>query len=274
MIRRQVVARGRRTPQQWRSGSGGSSGGGEDFGHGAGAAATEAGHGAKEKTRGVGTAAITARFADAEALCPAAEVIMRAVEIVLYGSTSAFGAPTTGVSTPAAAAAAEGVAVAGGMGQNDDDMDLEGGEGSQVERDRYRDILEGLGKAHGVLRNALEPSGGPSCADPAVLGGGVDPAVDAASVTPKAPLSSDAGGAGGNGRGCPVAEGIADGGGAAETSAAALSPEGRVLPPASMWRFRCSAGGRAEGERKGRDEQEEKESHKEVSVLPLPKKSL
>lgn len=276
MIRRQVVARGRRTRQQWRSGSSGSSGSnGSSGSSGASpeaieqriAAATEPVKEGEEETTGVGTAevvgaaAITARFADAEALCPAAEIIARAVEAVLYGSTSTFGV------------AAEGAAVAGEMGHVSDDIDMEGGEGSHAERDRYRDILEELGRAHGALRKALETAAGPSCVAPAVLSGRGEPAVAAAGGASKALVSSDTGRAGGNDHGCEVAEGFADGGG--ETSAP-VSLEARVLPPASLWRFRCSSGGRAESEgtKRGEQEEEEREILHEVSEVPLPQKIL
>lgn len=273
MIRRQVVARGRRIRQQWRSGSGGAAP--EAVGQRTAAVTQRAKEGDEETAEvGIaevaGAAAITARFADAEALCPAAMTIARAAEAVLYGSTSAFGGPIGGIGAPAEA---EGVAVAGGVGQDSDDIDMEGGDGSQAERDRYRNISEGLGRAHDALRKALETAAGTSCAAPAVLSSGSESAVATAGGASKARASINTGAAGGNGHDCQVTERLTEG---REGTSAALSLEARRLPPASLWRFRCSSGGWAEREGKGGGGQEEEdtESLQDVSDIPLPHKRL
>ena len=129
----------------------------------AAAAAPAAREGTGEEASARGTAGVparaevTARAADAETLCPAAVIIARAVEAVLSGSTSVFGgddgsAAASEVVTPVP----EGARVVGVVGEKSEGFVADGGEGSQEERDRYREILEGLGRRHAALGKAID----------------------------------------------------------------------------------------------------------------------
>ncbi|CAN0224169.1 unnamed protein product [Ectocarpus sp. 12 AP-2014] len=200
---------------------------------------------------------LPARAADAEALCPAAEVIARAVEAILCGTTASFAGTDGdsggdeskgrgGVNSPETAAppsaTAELVAThaAGKEKREDVEMVADGGDGSQAERKQYRETLEGLGKALGTLRKALEAASGPFKPSLAISSASVNEAagVDRVSRT-QGPSNDQAGGSSSSGDGRNVTEGGAR---------AVVLPQLEVLPPSSQWRFRCSSGGRAASE--------------------------
>lgn len=177
MIRRQVVSRGRRSRQQQKAGSSGSISGGAVTGMvgQATAAAAAAREGGREETPAGGTAGLPG-------LCPAAVIIARAVEAVLSGSTSAFGGDGgSATASEAVTPPPEGLRTAGVGGEKSDDVVADGGEASQEERDRYREILEGLSRAHAALGKAVETAAESSCT-PAT---GVDDAAAALPVDAK-----------------------------------------------------------------------------------------
>lgn len=165
--------------------------------------------------------AVTARAADAETLCPAAVIVARAVEAVLYGSTSAFGDGGSATASEVVTPAPETVGVVGVGGEKSGGLVVEGGEGSQEERARYREILEGLGKAHAALGRAIESAAESSCAP-------ADAVDDAAAAATKG-----------------------------HETAAGLPADAKVLPPASQWQFRCSSGGEVETEVDKKEEENE-----------------
>lgn len=202
----------------------------------AAAAAREGG----EETPAGGTArvstriAISAQAADAETLCPAAVIVARAVEAVLSGSTTAFGGDSrSATASEAATPAPEGLRVVGVGGKQADDVLVDGGEGGQEATDRYREVLEGLGRAHVALDKAIE-SAEDSFYAPAVI---VD---DTAAATVKG-----------------------------HEEATALPVDARVLPPVSQWQFRCSSDGAVQAEAEKQEEnEEENEGLQQVRVEP------
>lgn len=207
-------------------------------------AAAAAARGGGEETPAAGTAgipatiAVTARVADAETLCPAAVIIARAVEAVLSGSSSALGgdggsATASKVTTPAS----EGVRMVGAGGEKSADFVAEGGEGSQEERDRYREILEGLGKAHVALGKAVESAAESTCA-PAATDDAATAAVEGHEPPEVLPIDE------------------------------------RVLPSASQWQFRCSTGGTVETKVNKQEEEENEEENEGLQqVRDLPQVS-
>ncbi|CAM9798826.1 unnamed protein product [Ectocarpus sp. 4 AP-2014] len=211
---------------------------------------------------------LPARAADAEALCPAAVVIARAVEAILCGTTASFAGTDGdgggdesegrgGVSSPETAAPSSATAelvatnAAGEEKCEDVEMVADGGDGSQAERKQYRETLEGLGKALGTLRKALEAAAGHSKPSLAISSASVDEAagVDRVSRT-QGPSNDQAGGSSSGGDGRNITEGGA--------SAVGL-PQLEVLPASSQWRFRCSSGGRAASEDENLDRLQEQE---------------
>lgn len=202
----------------------------------AGAAAREGGEEPPAGgTAGVPTGvAVPARAADADTLCPAAVIIARAVEVVLYGSTSAFGGDGgSATASEAVTPAPEGLTVEGAGGEKGDDFVVEGVEGSQEERDRYREILEELGRAHVALGKAIDSSAESSCAPAA----SVDDATAAAVK--------------------------------GHETAATLPVNAKVLPPVSQWQFRCSSGGAVDtGADRAEENEEANEGFQQVRGLP------
>eukprot|EP00903_Cladosiphon_okamuranus_P015598 g14403.t1 len=229
MIRRQVVSRGRRSRQQQKSGSSGSISLRRVLNRvePATTAAAAVKEGGEETLTGGTTGAptreaATARAADAETLCPAAVIVARAVEAVLSGSTSAFGGDgESATACRAAKPAPEGLGVDCAPGEKADDTFVDGGEGSKEERDRYRKILEGLGKAHVALGEAIESAADSSCACAAT---GDD---TTAANTKEHEMAS------------------------------ALPVDAKELPPVSQWHFRCSWGGAVETDGDKQEENEE-----------------
>ena len=239
MIRRQVVARGQQSRQQRRCISSADVVTAPAV---AGSSSLSEESPAVETARRTTRAAVTTRAADAQALCPAAVVITRAVEAVLSGRTATFGrAPAAG---EANAALVEGEPAVVVGGEKKEAFEAEGGEGSQAERERYREILEGLSRAKGALHRALETTTEYPCAPTAPAAVDDTTAADGSST---AQTGGDGGGV------CQATAGSVT---EERETSAILSPQEGNLPPVSLWRFRCSSGGTAAGEGKDVDVQQ------------------
>lgn len=159
---------------------------------------------------------------DADALGPPAAILLRAVEAVLTGSQTSF--------------------AIGGRGAGGGELDES--EGGDAEREGFREILERLGRAHGVLQTALGSLEQRSGNDASCDSGGTTAAPSADSRVSSA--DNNTGLTARSQQFGDVELGTSGGCGGGDNETEDAGGTIPVEPPsASQWDFQCSPGGSA-----------------------------